>query len=118
MFKKFKDSPYTKAAFLILACGALLIVFHNWISRNRISIGFENINKTLAPIYIGIIFAFILCPVYNACVKWCYARMVASAGEKGTSIGAMVAKEDGNLIVDKAEKTRIQKGSRAIAALV
>ena len=118
MFKKFKDSPYTKAAFLILACGALLIVFHNWISRNRISIGFENINKTLAPIYIGIIFAFILCPVYNACVKWCYSRMLTSAGKKGVSIGSVVAREDGDLIVDKQEKTRILKGARAIASIV
>ena len=118
MFKKFKESPYAKAAFLILICGALLIVFNSWISRNRISIGFENINKTLAPIYIGIIFAFILCPVYNGCVKWCYAHMLASAKKKGFSVGAMVAHEDGDLIVDKQEKTKILKGARAIASLV
>jgi predicted PurR-regulated permease PerM len=118
MFKKFKDSPYAKAAFLILVCGALLIVFHNWISRNRISIGFENINKTMAPIYIGIIFAFILCPVYNSCVKWCYARMLVSAKKKGFSIGTVAAKEEGDLIVDKAEKTRLLKAARAIASLV
>ena len=70
MFKKFRQSPYTKAALLILVCGGLLIIFNNWITKNRISIGFENINSTLAPIYIGGVLAFILCPVYNACVKW------------------------------------------------
>ena len=79
MFKRFKDSQYTKAALTILVCGGLLIIFNSWISKNRISIGFENINKTLAPIYIGVIFAFILCPVYNACVRWCYRHMLSGA---------------------------------------
>lgn len=51
MFKKFKDSPYAKAALLVLVCGSLLIIFNSWISKNQISIGFENINRTLAPIY-------------------------------------------------------------------
>ena len=64
MFRKFRQSPYAKAAVLILVCGGLLIIFNNWITKNRISIGFENINNTLAPIYIGGILAFILCPVY------------------------------------------------------
>ncbi len=118
MFKKLKESPYAKTAFLILICGALLIVFSNWINRNRISIGFENINKTLAPIYIGAIFAFILCPVYNACVKWCYARMLTGAKRKGFTIGAIVAREDGDLEVNKQERTRMLSGARAIASIV
>ena len=99
MFKKFKDSPYAKAALLVLVCGSLLIIFNSWISKNQISIGFENINRTLAPIYIGGIFAFILCPVYNACVKWCYARMLAEAKRKGFSIGAMIVRNDGDLVI-------------------
>ena len=79
MFKKFRESPYAKAAFLILVCGGLLIIFNNWITKNRISIGFENINNTLAPIYIGGILAFILCPVYNAfplAPCWCRMREI------------------------------------------
>ena len=107
MFKRFKESPYAKAAVTILLCGAILIVFSNWISKNRISIGFENINKTLAPFYIGGIFAFILCPVYNACVKWCYAHMLKGAKQKGFSVGAMIVHDDGDLIIDKQEKTKI-----------
>ena len=118
MFKKFKESPYAKAAFLILVCGGLLIVFNNWITKNRISIGFENINNTLAPIYIGGILAFILCPVYNACVKWCYQRMLAGAKRKGFSIGAMLVQEDGDLIVNKEEKRTILGAARAVASLV
>ena len=118
MFKKFKDSPYTKAALTILICGALLIIFNSWISKNRISIGFENINKTLAPVYIGVVFAFILCPVYNACVKWCYGHMLAGTRRKGFSIGAMIVHEEGELTADKSEKRRILSAARIIASLV
>ena len=118
MFKKFKESPYAKAAFLILVCGGLLIVFNSWITKNRISIGFENINKTLAPIYIGGILAFILCPVYNTCVKWSYRRLLKGAKKKGFSVGAMLAVEDGDLIVDKREKRNLLAAARAIATLV
>lgn len=118
MFKKFRESPYAKAAFLILICGGLLIVFNHLISKNRISLGFENVNRTLAPIYIGGIMAFILCPVYNACVKWCYAHMLAGAKKKGFSIGAMLVNDDGELPVDKSEKRAILGAARAIATLV
>ena len=118
MFKKFKESPYAKAAVTILICGALLIIFHNLISNNRISIGFENINNTLAPIYIGGIFAFILCPVYNAIVKWCYNHMLDGAAGKTISIGSLIADDDGNSEVSKQEKRRMLAASRAIASMV
>lgn len=118
MFKKFRESPYAKAAFLILVCGGLLIVFNNWITKNRISIGFENINNTLAPIYIGGILAFILCPVYNSCVKWCYQHILAGAQKNGFSVGAMIVQDDGDLVVDKQERRTILAAARALASLV
>lgn len=118
MFKKFRESPYAKAAFLILVCGGLLIVFNNWITKNRISIGFENINNTLAPIYIGGILAFILCPVYNSCVKWCYQHILAGAQKKDFSYGAMIVQDDGDLVVDKQERRTILAAARALASLV
>ena len=117
MFKKFKDSPYTKASLTILICGALLIIFNSWISKNRISIGFENINSTLAPVYIGVVFAFILCPVYNACVRFAYGRMLVGARRKGFSIGAMII-SSGDLEVDKVEKRKILGAARIVASLV
>ena len=118
MFRKFKQSPYTKAAFLILLCGAFLIIFNSWITKNRISIGFENINRTLAPIYIGGVLAFILCPVYNACVKWCYQHILRGAKKKGFSVGAMLVRDEGELVVEKEEKRSILAASRVIATLV
>ena len=91
---------------------------NSWISKTRFSIGFENINDTLAPVYIGVVFAFILCPVYNACVRWCYRHMLAGAKRKGLSIGAMIVHEDGVLNVDKSEKRRILSAARIAASLV
>lgn len=118
MFRKFKESPYAKAGFLVLICGGVLIVFSNWINKNRIVIGFENINNTLAPIYVGCILAFILCPVYNAIVKWCYNHMLEGARTRGFSIGALLVHDDGDLTIDKKEKRTILGAARAIASIV
>ena len=118
MFRKFRQSPYAKAAVLILVCGGLLIIFNNWITKNRISIGFENINNTLAPIYIGGILAFILCPVYNACVKWSYQRLLTGAMQKDAPAGIMPVYDDDKLAVSKEEKRNLLGAARAVATLV
>lgn len=81
MFKKFKESPYCKVAFMLLICGAILITFAHWISTTHFSVGFETINKTLAPVYVGILCSFIVCPVYNACVKFSYKRLILRQSE-------------------------------------
>ena len=78
MFKKFFQSSYTKAAGLILICGAILIVFNNLIQNSKLEIGFDKINDTLTPFYIGIILAFLTCPVYNFIVKKMYKRLTCS----------------------------------------
>ena len=89
MFRKIKESPYFKAAVVFIVCGGFLVLFNHWVDKTYFSIGFETLNKTLAPVYIGGIFAFILCPVYNACVKSCYGKMLEGAGRKGFSIGVV-----------------------------
>ena len=73
MFRKIKESPYFKAAITVLVCGGLLIIFSSWINNRQITVGFEAVNRTLAPVYIGVILAFILCPVYNVFVGYFYA---------------------------------------------
>ena len=119
MFRKMKDSPYFQAAIVLLISGGILIVFYNLVVNTKISVGFETLNKTLAPVYIGGIFAFILCPVYNACVKAGYRKMLEGASKKGFSIGAMIIHDDGtSIVVDKEEKRRILTAARAFASLV
>ena len=119
MFRKFKESPYAKAAFALVVGGGILILFHNWVSNAHFSLGFETLNATLAPVYIGGIFAFILCPVYNACVKWCYEHMLAGARKKGFSVGGMLVHDNNDdLVIDKNEKRRILGAARAAASVV
>lgn len=65
---------------VLLASGALLIIFNNWINKSKIEIGFETLNKTLMPVYIGIVFAFLLGPIYNSVVKHSYRFLSSSNG--------------------------------------
>ncbi|MDD5823197.1 MAG: AI-2E family transporter [Firmicutes bacterium] len=85
MFKKFARSPYFKAALTILICGALLIIFNGWVAKSKLSIGFEVINKTLMPIYIGVLCSFLLCPIYNKVVKSAYRYL---AGKTAVPVAA------------------------------
>ena len=118
MFRKFRESPYFRAGLTVLVCGGILIMFHNWVTNTHFSVGFETLTKTVAPIIIGGIFAFILCPVYNACVKAGYRKMIKGAQRKGFSIGALIIHDEGVLEVDKDEKRRILTAARAFASLV
>ncbi len=118
MFRKFRESPYFKAGLMVLICGGILIMFFNWVDNTHFSVGFETFKETMAPILIGVIAAFILCPVYNAIVKVGYQRMLIGAKRKGFSIGAMIVHDEGELEVDKAERRRIMTAARALASAV
>ena len=119
MFRKLKESPYFKAAVVLLVCGSFLIMFNDWVENTHFSVGFETLNSTLAPVYSGIVFAFVLCPVYNACVKASYRKMLEGAKRKGFSIGAMIVHDDSKPFeIDKEEKRRILTAARAAATFV
>lgn len=81
MFKKFFNSAYVKAALVFVASGGVLIIFNNWVSNSKLTIGFEAINETLMPVYIGIVFAFLLCPTYNYVVRYSYKFLSMYKGE-------------------------------------
>ncbi len=66
-----------KAASIILITGIILIVFNDWIENSKISIGFDKINDTLMPFYVGIILAFLTCPLFNWIVIRIYKRLTA-----------------------------------------
>lgn len=118
MFRRFRESPYAKAAGVILVCGALLILFNSWASKIHFSVGFDNLNKTLAPFYVGGIFAFILCPVYNVCVKGAYKKILEGAASRGFSMGATLVHDEGIREIDKNEKGKILVLARAFASFV
>ena len=119
MFRKFKDDPYFRAGAAVVISGAILILFYAWVSNTKFSIGFQTLNSTLIPFYIGIIFAFILCPVYNACVKKIYSHMVTAASRKGFSVGPTLhMEEEGSLPVDNAERRKCLNIARIVASLI
>ena len=119
MFRKLRESPYAKAAFTIVVSGAILIVLHDWVSNTKFSVGFSTINSTLAPFYIGIIFAFILCPVYNACVRYMYGRMLRNARRRGFSVGATIVHHDNpDEPVTKDDKRKILSAARAFSTAI
>lgn len=119
MFKKLKESIYVKAAAVFIVCGAVLLLFNSWLSKNQISLGFETLNSTLAPVYIGIILAFIICPVYNACVRYFYRRMLKSSKTKGFSIGATIVHDESKPIeLSKDDKRGILTAARAAATII
>ena len=120
MFKKYRNNPYVRACVAVVICGALLIVFSNWIEGNRITKGLQFVNKTLTPVYIGMIFAFILCPVYNACVKFLYARMLKGASKAGFSVGPSPVKDEDKPTYDVSanEKHRLFTFARALSTII
>lgn len=119
MFRKFWASAYTKAALTMLVCGGLLILFSDWVKNNQISLGFETINKALAPVYVGVVLAFIVCPVYNACVRLAYERMLDGASRKTVGVGSMIVHEP--LVdneIDKDERRRMLTSARVFATVI
>lgn len=119
MFRKFRESPYARIAITILICGALLIVFQNWVKKTHFSVGFETVNSTLAPFYIGIIFAFVLCPVFNLFVKFFYGKMLKGSRRKGFSIGSkIIHHEDPNMPVTADDKRSILIAAKAFSTVV
>jgi len=117
MFKKLKDSAYFKAAVAFVVAGCLLIVFNSWISRARIGASLATINGVLTPFYIGIILTFLLCPIYNAIVKFLYKRMVENEAHNGDMAGYVLADRDRDHIVSPDEKKSSLTIAKTIASI-
>lgn len=117
MFKKIFSSTYVKAAITLSASGAVLIIFNNWISKSKISLGLETLNDTLMPVYIGMIFAFLLCPIYNRIVAGTYRYLKTNNNaDRRASIGPTaflaVRSSDGN---EARENSNYLKIARVVA---
>lgn len=116
MFKKLRESAYWKAAMVMLICGAILIVFNNWISKAKLSMSIDAVLDTITPVFIGVMLAFLMCPIYNRIVKALYSRMVKkttiSSAQDGTgnTDGTGVRKLDGD------QRRRYLQLSRAAAS--
>ena len=107
-----------KAATIIIICGVILITFQNWISKTKFSVGWDNFHATMTPIYLGVIFAFVLCPIYNSIVKKLYKKMLSNREAKLTnSTETQQLDENGEMIgVSGDEKRKILTFSRVVAS--
>ena len=70
------ENRYIKGGLTLFCVGLALIaayyVIHN---TGRIGEGIQTINGILSPFYIGIIMAYLLCPVYNFVVRFSYRHL-------------------------------------------
>lgn len=78
MFEKIKKSAHLKTAIIVLVCGGILLAFNNWLKNTKFSVGAATISDTLAPIFVGVICAFLVCPLFNRFVKFFYSRFTKS----------------------------------------
>lgn len=73
--RKFFRSSYVKAAGAMILAGTILLVLRRIMETTSFHAVVDKINSTLMPVYIGILLAFVLCPIYNAIVRKCYGFM-------------------------------------------
>lgn len=74
--KKLKlKNKYLQQALMFLFIGVILIVAYYVVNHIPvIKSGFDKINDILMPFYIGIVMAYLLCPIYNATVRLVYRQ--------------------------------------------
>ena len=71
--KDFQDNKYKRLAVAIFSVGAALILFYYVVNHIPvIKYGIDKVNDVLMPFYLGIIMAFLLCPIYNGTVRMFY----------------------------------------------
>ncbi|HKK95346.1 MAG TPA: AI-2E family transporter [Anaerovoracaceae bacterium] len=74
--KEFFKSVYVKASVALIISGMIIILFYNIINEPEgVGAVVNAFNRVMMPIYIGLILAFIMCPIYNKLVKGIFYRM-------------------------------------------
>ncbi len=74
--KKLKlKNKYLQQTLMLLFIGVILIVAYYVVNHIPvIKSGFDKVNDILMPFYLGIVMAYLLCPIYNATVRLVYKR--------------------------------------------
>lgn len=80
------ENRYVKGGITLFCVGLALIaayyIIHN---TGRIGEGIQTINGILSPFYIGIIMAYLLCPIYNCAVRFSYRHLNSHLRKKLTA---------------------------------
>ena len=92
------DKAYFKMGLSVFLVGLALILCVYFINHfSVISQAWSKLNSILMPFYLGIIMAYLLCPVYNSTVKFFYSNLKTKARTPGKAmkfsriIGTVVA---------------------------
>lgn len=103
MIKKLFKSVYFKAMLVFVVGGFLLMLINNLIKTADAGDLMNKVHSAMMPIYIGIVIAFLLCPIYNRIVGKSYKLI-----NRITS-----SRHDGS---DAAEEVRkaLRKGNRIL----
>lgn len=72
MIRKLWNNPYAKTTLSIIFTGSVLLIVNRLIRSTNFEAVFSTINATLSPVYIGIMLAFLMCPIYNKIVRRSY----------------------------------------------
>ncbi len=118
MLRKLWNNPYAKTTIAIIFTGSVLLMVNRAIRSTNFATVFQTINQTLSPVYIGILLAFLLCPIYNKLVRWIYRIMYIEGKSRTDNIGSLFF----NMPVPKhSKKTAGQRAltaSRVIATVI
>lgn len=118
MLRKLWNNPYAKTTIAIIFTGSVLLMVNRAIRSTNFATVFQTINQTLSPVYIGILLAFLLCPIYNKLVRWMYRIMYIDGKSRTDNIGSLYF----NMPVPKhSKKTAGQRAltaSRVIATVI
>lgn len=103
MIKKIYKSPYFKAMIVFVIGGFTLMLLNNLIRTADAGDLIKKINSALMPLYIGIVIAFLLCPIYNRIVGKTFKLInrKAYSSSSGTEAASEVKKalKKGNRIL-------------------
>lgn len=103
MIKKINKSPYFKAMLVFIIGGFTLMLLNNLIRTADAGDVIKKINSALMPLYIGIVIAFLLCPIYNRIVGKTFKLInrKAYSASSGTEAASEVKKalKKGNRIL-------------------
>lgn len=73
--KEFFKSVYVKAGASLVFSGAIIILINQIVNHpESVTNVLDKITSVMMPIYLGLILAFIMCPIYNKLVKGIYCR--------------------------------------------
>ncbi|HKM29098.1 MAG TPA: AI-2E family transporter [Anaerovoracaceae bacterium] len=92
--KELLANKYFKAGVTLFLAGGALILFYGLVNDfDEVAKGFQIVGNILQPFIIGLIMAYLLCPVYNFVVKWCYKffKTKLKTGKKSLAVSRVLS---------------------------